>query len=442
MQEVFLKHMEQNKWGNRDKQILLTVSGGLDSMVMLHLFVSCGFNVSVAHCNFQLRASESEGDEQFVAERCKQHQISFYSKRFEVNNYATQKGISIQMAARDLRYAWFSELAEQEKFEFVATAHHLNDTIETMLLNLISGRGLDGLTGIAAMNRNIIRPLLFATRAEIEQYAADHSIAWREDSSNQSDDYKRNFIRHQVIPQLKLLNPGLEASVNKSMRKNRGIRELQKKGLAVLEAEYITNDHERISIDKSAFESFQYKEAVLYEMIKLYGFSLEQSDQTIAAMHGQSGKNFLSHTHQLVIDRNQLIITPIHTPSQQILIDKDKETCSMGVWNMEMKVTDDCRITDAHRYSNSFDADKIIYPLTWRSWHDGDFFYPLGMNNKKKISDFLIDTKVALNDKKSITVLESNGEILWVVGHRMSDHFKITSTTKRALHLKVSSHFM
>ena len=441
MQEVFLQHLEQNKWAGPHQRILLTVSGGLDSMVMLHLFASAGFRVSVAHCNFQLRADESDSDEQFVAVECKQLQIPFYSKRFATNNYATEKGISTQMAARDLRYAWFNELAEQEKFDFIATAHHLNDAVETTLLNLISGRGLDGFTGIPATNGRIIRPLLFATRTDIENYAADYSIAWREDSSNQSDDYKRNFIRHQVIPQLKQLNPGLEESISRSIRKNKGILELKKQGLVSLEAHYLTREGERVAINKSAFDSFRYPEAVLYEMIRQYGFALEHCDQIIAALRGQSGKNFLSATHQLVVDRHQLIITPHRTEWEEIRIVKDQKTSLLGTWRMEMAITSDCSIS-SDPYCVSFDAGKVIYPLTWRLWKEGDFFYPLGMNNKKKISDFLIDTKVAMNDKATITVLESKGEIMWVTGHRISHHFRITSETKQALCLKVLSHFV
>lgn len=442
MQELFLQHTEQNKWAFRDKRVLLTVSGGLDSMVMLHLFVSAGFQVSVAHCNFQLRGSESDGDEQFVKEKGQQLQVPVYVKHFATNNYATHNTVSTQMAARDLRYTWFHELADKEHFDYIATAHHLNDSIETTLLNLVSGRGADGLTGIAAQNGKVIRPLLFASRKQIEKYAADHSITWREDSSNSHDDYKRNFIRHRIIPQLSQLNPSLLDSINRSIRKNEGIIELEREAIASFESRYVNKEAGRIAIDKTALQQYQHKASVLYEISKAYGFSLEQCGQIVPAIQGQSGKSFSSSSHQLVIDRDKLIIT-LHAEIREEVVIAQSDTISvLGTQRLQLEESSDTTIGEAENGYHSFDADKVSYPLTWRTWKEGDFFYPLGMENKKKISDFLIDNKVPVNDKAKVTVLESKGEIMWVVGHRISHHFRIRPLTKRALRIKVLPHFM
>ena len=442
MQELFLQHIEQNKWAIRDQRILLTVSGGLDSMVMLHLFVSSGFQVSVAHCNFQLRGSESDGDEQFVIKKCQQLQVPVDVKRFDTNNYATHNHVSTQMAARDLRYAWFYELANQGHFSFIATAHHLNDAIETTLLNLISGRGADGLTGIAAQNGRIIRPLIFASRKLIEKYAADHTITWREDSSNSQDEYKRNFIRHRIIPLLSQLNPSLLDSVSRSMRKNEGIVELEREAIAAFESRYVSRKADRMAIDKTALQRYQHKASVLYELIKGYGFSLEQCGQMVPAVPGQPGKRFSSASHQLVIDRDELIITRHTETPAEVRIALSDNVSVLGTQRLQLEETEEVSISNDDNGHTSFDADKVNYPLTWRTWREGDFFYPLGMENRKKISDFLIDRKIPLNDKAKVTVLESKGEIMWVVGHRISHHFRITPGTKRELRIKVMPHFI
>ena len=441
MREQFLEHIHRNTLCSVSDRILLTVSGGLDSMVMLHLFGSNGFHVSVAHCNFQLRGKESDGDEDFVAARCKHLSIPFHSKRFETNNYATQNNISTQMAARELRYAWFAELQQKEKLDLVATAHHLNDSIETVLFNLVNGRGADGLTGIAVRNGKIIRPLLFASRKEIEQYAALNGITWREDDSNQHDDYKRNFIRHRVIPKLKEVNPNLEQSVLQSMEKTRGIIELKELGVSGFKSNYVIEQGKRTAINKEAILQLSYPAGVLYELIKAGGFSLDHCNQIIPGLKGQSGKKFLSPTHQLIIDREELIITPHADFYKEVTITKEQTESSLGPWNLEIEETSDLTLSN-NPFQVLLDADKVKYPLSWRPWKEGDFFYPLGMEQRKKISDFLIDQKVPLSEKSTVTVIESEGEIIWVVGYRISNRFKIASETKKAVRFLLIPYFV
>lgn len=441
MRKQFLEHIDAHRLCTKQDHILLTVSGGLDSMVMLHLFVSNGFKVAVAHCNFQLRASESDGDESFVSQKCNELQIPFYSKRFETNNYATANGISTQMAARELRYTWFGQLQEKEKFIAIATAHHLNDSIETVLFNLINGRGADGLTGILVRNGTIIRPLLFASREEIEIYAKENSITWREDSSNQQDDYKRNFIRHQIIPKLKDLNTNLEAGISQSAEKTKGILELMQWGISFFENEYVIKQGKRTAINKEALLQFSSSASVLYQLIKSSGFSMDQCVQIIEAIDGQSGKKFLSATYQLVVDREELIITPQVDFYKDVQIVEEDTEASMGPWDLQLEKTLDTSIS-TNSFQANMDADRIQFPLTWRTWREGDFFYPLGMDQRKKISDFLIDQKIPVSEKTTVTVLESKGEIIWVVGYRISNHFKITSDTKRAVRFLLTPHFV
>jgi tRNA(Ile)-lysidine synthase len=439
MRGAFLKHIDQEKLCGPNNRILLAVSGGIDSMVMLHLFRSAGFSMGVAHCNFQLRGKDSDGDEQFIEEHCRLHHIPFYVSRFQTNNYAMQNGISIQMAARDLRYEWFEQVRAKEGFDFIATAHHLNDSVETIIFNLVHGRGLDGLTGIAAKNGNVIRPLLFASRKEIEMYTAENGITWREDISNQKDDYKRNFIRHEIIPRLKEINPAVEEAISKSIKKNKGILEFKKMGLAFFGDQNIVKKGSQISILKAAIGKFENTESTFYEAIKQFGFSIEQSDQIISSLQGQSGKTFFSSSHQLVIDRKEVIISHIAERQQAISIEKDQLICQLDGYKIEMIISNDLTLNSQ---TISLDADKLKYPLYWRAWKEGDWFYPLGMSHRKKISDFLIDNKIPLTDKNHVTVLESEGEIAWVVGHRISDHFKITPETKRAIHFTLTTQFV
>jgi tRNA(Ile)-lysidine synthase len=406
---------------------------------MLHLFQSIGYEIGVAHCNFQLRGKDSDDDEQFIENHCRVHQIPFFVNRFETNNYAIQNGISIQMAARDLRYEWFEEVRKKEQFDFIATAHHLNDSIETIIFNLTNGRGVEGLTGIPVKNEKIIRPLLFASRHEIESYAAENQIIWREDISNQKDDYKRNFIRLEIIPRLKVLNPALEEAVSKSIKKNKGSLELERRGLTFFESENVKKDGNRISIPIRAIEEFDNRDSALYLLVKQFGFSIEQCTQLVASLHGQSGKSFYSDSHQLVIDRNGLIVSPIAVVQQPILIEEHQQESFFNGSRIELKITED---TSFGSDFISIDADKLTYPLLWRNWQEADFFYPLGMKNKKKVSDFLIDNKVSIADKNHVSVIESDGEIFWVVGHRISDHFKITPDTKRAVRFTLTRHFI
>jgi tRNA(Ile)-lysidine synthase len=431
VKDKFLKHLEELGLQPAADRLLLAVSGGLDSMVMLHLFATCGFSVGVAHVNFQLRGAESDEDEEFVKTWCEEHNIPFYVQRFQTNNYATERKLSIQMAARELRYAWFEELLENEGFRYVATAHHLNDSLETVLINMARGSGIEGMAGIPLKSGNRLRPLLFASKSEIENYAADESIAWREDSSNLTDDYQRNFIRHQVIPALKKVNPSLEDTFIETVSKIRGELTLLQHDLEVWKKTYWMVEGEIIRINKDGFLPGE-SAARLWHGIKSFGFIYTQCGDMLRSLHGQSGKQFLTDTHKLVIDRDFLVITPWGNSVKEVVIETKQEKAVQGSYQMSIKPA--LELNPSSGPANAFlDADKLTFPLIWRKWRPGDYFFPLGMAHRKKISDFLIDNKISLGEKDSVTVLESGGEIVWVVGHRIDNRYKLTPETRNAL---------
>jgi len=434
--KLFHDHIARHQLCKATDKILLAVSGGLDSMVMLHLFHKSGYSIAVAHCNFQLRGAESDGDEEFVRARCSHLNIPFYSIEFDTNNYAWENSLSIQIAARQLRYAWFEELLEQEKLDKLATGHHLNDSLETVLLNLCKGTGVHGLAGIPLENKFIIRPMLFASRAEVELYATEENLEWREDSSNLTDDYQRNFLRHKIIPLLKEINPSLENTFSMTLEKVRGGVELMSLSRKELENSFVKTRDGKTFIMKEVFTPLRYAAPVLWEMIKQFGFNLEQCEEIIQSIRTQSGKKFLTTTNQLIIDRESLIISTHQDSWAQTEIEEGQTESKLGPWRLAIN---ECEaVVNANRSEAILDAEKLHFPLSWRKWKAGDSFCPLGMDHHKKVSDFLIDQKIPITDKDSVTVLESKGEIIWVVGHRVDNRYKITDQTKQAIAFQIS----
>ncbi|HZY80038.1 MAG TPA: tRNA lysidine(34) synthetase TilS [Cyclobacteriaceae bacterium] len=431
MRERFQKFIGKHDLCSRTQRVFVAVSGGIDSMVLLDLFVQSGYNITCAHVNFGLRGEESDEDERFVRDRCNHLGIPFLSKPVATKNYATGKGISIQMAARELRYQWFSELLNDSEGSVLATAHHINDSGETMLLNLIRGTGIDGLTGIPIKKDGIIRPLAFATRSEIDQYAAAHLITWREDESNLDDHYQRNFLRHRVMGLLKQLNPSLDDTLSRNSTRMGGERELIERSLAELKEDFVVDGDGTIRIDKSIFDGFIHKSGVLLRMIEPFGFNFATAESIVAAMNGQPGKSFFSTTHQLVVDRKYLIISALNELGETEISQGSKQV-SLGNQTLQINESTNVEIPKDHSIA-SLDLKKITFPLTWRKWKEGDSFQPLGMKGRKKVSDFLIDEKISLTGKQTTTVLISGGEIIWVVGMRIDDRYKITPATNNVL---------
>lgn len=437
--EQLLNHINRYALCKTTDKILLAVSGGIDSMVLFHLLNKAGFSLAVAHCNYQLRGEASAADEALVRETCFTLGVPFFTRSFDTGQYAAAKGISVQMAARDLRYAFFRELCQQHGYDYVATAHHFNDSIETVLQNLVRGTGIDGITGISSKTQNIIRPLLFATREMIQTYALENAITWREDASNSADEYQRNYIRHQLIPTLHQLNQNFEETFRATLERLQGAHEFNQKYIRGFREDAVIIAGGRTTIDIAKLRQLQFPAVMLWELLKGLGFNFDQCKQVVD--QHQPGKLFFSPTHQLLVDRSQYIVEEKASSGNRassrftaLAIENDARAVGEHPYVLTLKEVDAAGyelLKDASLAQ--LDAEQLRFPLVWRSWRAGDYFIPLGMQQEKKLSDFLIDLKVPFNSKADITVLESAGDIVWVVGYRISERYKVTSETRRIL---------
>ena len=438
--EAFQRYIDENNLVTHDDRILLTVSGGVDSMVMLSLFVRCGYAVGVAHCNFQLRGAESDEDEVLVREEAARCGVPFYNRRFETAAEMERTGESMEMAARRLRYAWFDELSHAEGYTAVAIAHHADDSIETFFINLLRGTGLRGLTGISIQVGKVVRPLLFASRREILEYAAANPIPYREDSSNRSTKYLRNKIRLGLIPRIREINPKFTSLMCRNLARltdaqlfiNHGIERIRE--TAVTSSEGIDTIHlDRID---PAFP----QEFVIYELLNsAYGFKGDVIDALCRALgQGASGRRFYARDHVAVTDRGRILVAPI-APDDECLTTVEKGAprsyCGNAVLYYEYCDIDTIKNFGVPEQIAQVDADRLQFPLTLRRWREGDWFIPFGMTGRKKVSDFLIDAKVSLPEKQRQFVLLSGEEIVWLVGRRIDDRYRLTSETENVLRI-------
>ena len=432
MLRQFKQFVNYNRLFDRNHNLLAAVSGGADSVVMLHLLAQCQLKVAVAHCNFQLRGADADGDEEFVRQLATRYEMPFFSIRFDTLAYAEQHHLSVEMAARELRYNWFAELAAEHHFDRILTAHHLNDNIETLLLNLTRGTGINGLCGIAAINGNIARPLLFATREQIEEYARLNNLTFRTDCTNLTDDYQRNIVRHQIVPVMKQINPSFEERMSKNFKHIRQAADTYNWYVDKAKAEVLKPDGNDCKIDTEKLMNQPFAEAVLFECIKPYGFNSSQVEDIIKNLGQKSGCTFSSGSHKLLIDRSQIIIEPIEqTEFESIVIDSPQDIDSIGLKMSVVPING--FVLDKRSNVACLDLDKLQFPLTIRRWQHGDFFYPIGMNKAQKLSDFFVNNKVNVFDKERVMVLTSGERIAWVVGYRPDNRFKISNETQRVL---------
>jgi len=435
MLHKFQQHISPKFPFLKDAKLLVAISGGIDSVVLTHLLQQLNFDISLAHCNFQLRGNESDLDEAFVKKLAADFNIDCHTISFDTNKISKEKKISTQMAARDLRYNWFEDLTEKNKYDYVLTAHQKEDVLETFLINFTRGTGLDGLTGIPEINKNIVRPLLNFTRTDIEKFAKKNNIEWREDKSNASTKYLRNKMRHDVIPVLKEINPSLTDSFDNTLEHLKGSQDIIKDAINTLkkEATVFENDILKINIEK--FNSFGNPKAYLFEILKENGFS-EWNDVT-ALLNAQSGKQVFSKSHRLIKDRKHLLLTKIDaTDSNQsyTIADFDSDFISNEI-NLKFDIENNSEEIQSKNVVN-IDIEKLTFPLTLRKWQHGDFFYPLGMKGKKKLSDFFNDEKMSILEKEKVWVLTtSENEIIWVVRKRIDKRFGITSMTKEIVEI-------
>ncbi|MDX9847800.1 MAG: tRNA lysidine(34) synthetase TilS [Tenuifilaceae bacterium] len=436
MRKEFKNFIEEHALVEPKSRILLAVSGGIDSMVMLHLFHSCGYRFAVAHCNFNLRGAESDGDEALVREICQTLGVELFVKHFQTAKYSADNNVSIQVAARELRYQWFSMLCKENDFASVATAHNKNDVAETLLLNLSRGTGLKGLTGIKPNINGIIRPLLFAFRSQIEAYAVENGIHYRNDSSNVKIKYARNRIRHNILPELEQINQGVIENIYSTSlflsETWKSIEGMNDDFRPRVRREETNEIHYAIQM----LASYPFRQLFLIEELVDFSFSPATIIDIEKSLHTQSGKVFYSPTHQLIRDREALIVSPVKEPSKEVRVYIEEGVKHVS-YPLDIKlgvVPLDARFQIPRSRSVAvLDYDKLQFPLILRSWRDGDWFIPFGMNGRKKVSDFLIDQKVPLHRKGSVYVLESNGEIVWVVDFRIDNRYRLKADSQRVL---------
>jgi len=418
--------------------VLLAVSGGIDSVVMTHLFCRSDFNCAIAHCNFQLRGKESDAEEAFVRSFASSLELPVYVRRFDVEERCRDKAISVQMAARELRYEWFEELIREHRFHAVATAHNLNDSVETVLMNLCRGTGIRGLTGIPPRNGNVIRPLLYATRLQISRYASRHQISHREDSSNLGTEYSRNKIRHDVIPVMERINPSFIGTMARNMDRMKEVAAIFSDAVDRTRERIFVREGDRIRIGIDAIRELTPLRTWLFELFTPFGFTRSQCEGMEKIMDAEPGRRSISTTHQLFKDRDHLILLPSRRKSFERYYLDSPEKVSHLPFPMDVEVMPRRHLERIPGDSSiaCLDHDLIQFPLTIRHWYHGDYFYPLGMDQMKKLSDFFVDLKIPLPLKERIWVLASGRKIVWIMGYRIDDRFKITEKTKTVLLLR------
>ena len=435
MQAKFLQYITQNSLCSKSNKILLGISGGIDSVCMFHLFRLSGFQIGIAHCNFQLRGDESDRDEQFVKNLADEFNIPFFSTCFNTAKIAESEGISIQMAARDLRYEWFEEIRNKYNYDYIAIAHNSDDVIETFLINLSRGSGIKGFTGIKSKSGNIIRPLLFASRKNIHDYINENKFEYREDSSNNSIKYSRNLIRHEIIPLFEKVNSRFRETMIENIARLKEAEKIYKNTITqnIESIKWSENQKTYISIDK--LKKLDSITTYLHEILNHLGFSNTQIQDIANSLDSTSGKQFFTLTHRVIKDRTELIIEENIAPNNKnYFIDYSNEKLEYPIKLdiSKIEISDDFKITKDNNIG-LFDLDLIDFPLTLRKWKKGDCFIPLGMNNLKKVSDFFIDNKLSLSEKENTWIIENGNKIIWIVGKRIDERFKITDKTKTIL---------
>ncbi len=433
MFEQFQNHINTKFPFLKEKKFLLAFSGGIDSMVLVHLCHRLKLDIAVAHCNFQLRGKESNEDEIFVKLQCDKLNIPVFIQKFDTETFVKQQKLSIQVVARNLRYEWFYSLLANHNFDYILTAHHLDDSLETFLINFTRGTGLDGLTGIPEINDKIILPLLIFSRQENETFATENKISWREDCSNTSDKYLRNKVRHHLIPMLKELNPSLLTSFENTIINLKQSQSLAKDASENMYQKVVSEEEKHIVIDLTKLLKHKNFKAYLYDWLQPFGFQDWKAVYDLITT--QSGKQVLSETHILLKNRETLLLFPNQKAisEQQFLVEKEQKVVKIPLTLSFCNVDD---ISNPSTHTIFVDEDKLQFPLIIRRWQEGDVFYPYGMNGKKRLSKFFKDEKYSLLDKSNTWLLCSDNLIVWVINKRQDSRFVMDNDTNKILQIK------
>jgi len=422
MLQKFKKHITKEFPFLKDTKLLIAISGGVDSVVLFHLLHKLNYDVSLAHCNFKLRGKESDLDEEFIKNL---NQISYnqiFTIIFDTEKYAKEHKLSTQIAARELRYNWFQKLITEHKFEYVLTAHHADDNLETFLIHLTRGSGLDGFTGIPKVNGNIVRPLLAFSRKEILNYAKDNDIEWREDASNASNKYIRNKIRHQVLPVLKEINPSIFDSFATTIENLQESKQIIEDRIENIASEVLEKEANFIKIDIEKIKELSNSKAYLYQLLKSYHFT--EWNDVYDLLNAQSGKQVFSKTHRLLKDRDVLILSKIDLSNSIEMAFQIEEEITEITNPIHLTFKEVIEKSTENKQTIYVDKDLLKYPLMLRKWEKGDYIYPLGMQGKKKLSKYFKDEKFSLIDKENTWLLcNAENQIMWIINHRQDRRF-------------------
>jgi len=439
VQSYFKNFFIENDINLAEDKYLLAVSGGIDSMVLFDLFIKNNINFSVASCNFQLRGEDSDNDLKFVENICIKNSINLYSTVLDVDKFSTMRKISTQMAARELRYDFFKKILEKHKYSYIVTAHHLDDNIETIIFNFIKSTGYKGLVGIPFNKNKILRPLINTSKEEIEDYAVSNNISWRLDKSNNSNKYSRNKIRNEVIPLLKEINPSLGKSLTESLKRIQKLSHDIKPRIDLFIQKFVDFKDDYINIKKDFIDDIEKYEILLFDFFHDYGFNYSQIENIIKSLKAKNQKKFISLNYELIIERKSIFIITKDFLVKTRYESKKIENIVLPFFNLSVKKYKKSLFTLNKSNNNAqLDFDKITYPICIRNYKKGEKFLPLGMRKNKKISDFLSDKKVNYIIKlRQCVITDSTDSVLWVVGHQISNKFKVDSETKNILEFEI-----
>ncbi|MCO6498049.1 MAG: tRNA lysidine(34) synthetase TilS [Chitinophagaceae bacterium] len=437
LSDRFSSYVKEHRLFRKGDLLLLAVSGGADSVALAELCFLSGYRFEIAHCNFQLRGEESERDEKFVRSLAERYGVPLHCRKFDTEAYADEHKVSIQVAARELRYRWFDELMDSmEPPVWLLTAHHAEDNVETLLMNFFKGTGIQGLQGIRLKSGRIIRPLLFARKQEILDFLKERNLSFVEDSSNLSEKYTRNYFRHTLIPGVRKVFPEGEHNLEENLRRFGDIEILYQQSVERIKKKLVEQMGNEIYLPVLKLQKMPAMRTVLYEVVKDYGFSPSQLDDIAGLLTAENGKYVKSDAYRIIKNRGRLIIAPlageeagyilIEEGTNSVRFPQGKLTIRRKPWKEEDRISSDPDIA-------LLDASNIRFPLLLRKWRQGDYFYPLGMRKKKKVSRFMIDEKLSPTEKEKLWILESRQRIMWLAGLRIDDRFKVTASTKEVL---------
>ncbi len=428
----FQQFIKENNLFDKEQTILLAVSGGIDSMILCDLFLKSNFKFAIAHCNFHLRGEESNRDERFVREYAKRNNIKIHVKEFDTYSYMKEKGKSMQVSAREMRYKWFNELLKEEGYSYIATGHHIDDSIETFFMNILRGTGIAGLHGILQKVNLVIHPLLFTNRAEIVSYQKSNNLEFVEDSSNATTKYTRNKIRHELIPLVKEIAPNFDKIVSKEIERFRETEVVFRSVINDAKTELLEIENQTVKISIEKLKSYVPQKIFMYEILSDFGFNETTINSIEDALLETSGKQFFSETHRLVKDRDFLLIVKNKPQNiNQYLIEESQASVYSPIV-LHMEILKDLQYVKIPKNKEvaMLDFDKLTFPLILRKWKKGDSFFPYGLQGEKKISEFYKNLKYSILDKENQWLLCSGNDIVWVVGQRIDDRYKLTKSTK------------